>query len=676
MYFAIKEHIDMHFRSRSLSDPLLPFASLLFAVALGTTSRAQVFTTAFQETFTHGTTTNNPASGSVSATAGWVAGNDVVVNGSRWYAYTTGQHGVRIVSGRLQITGQRGSSTAHAQGMAYVICGGPGSSFDNAVYNPVLKNNPGIVRWSFNIQRGPAGNGGFSCSGTANQNNVTAGAAYVLATNAPAGMMGSTSTCSPTATAVGYAVTVGNGQPTRLVRFDQGLHNSDHTVIATAPNIAVANVRSVRVTYDPSNDQWTLSTRSDQSGSSTNPYPDPLNGTGFSTPAVGIDGVHVNTALNYQGAYNQAGCIGVCDYVGAGSSSSTNPIPHGYFSNFDNITVEVEQCTPLPTPGPIAGSLTVCQGGDGAYSIDAVPGATGYTWTYSGVGAVLQPSGTSVEVSFTTGASSGTLAVSAEGGCPSEPSEIDIQVDPLPTSVAPITGEATVCEGATVAYSTSGGGGDAWYVWTLPNGWSGTSDAGSITATAGASGGTITVVPNNACGAGPAADIAVSVSPAPEVTLAAFDPVCVYHDAFTLGGGSPAGGEYTVNGTSATTFDPGAGAGTYTVVYTYTDANGCTASDSAAITVDACTGLAELTPPQVAVFPNPVSDVLTVRADRPIREARLLDAMGRVVLEASLRAEPSTTVQLHPGHLPAGMHMLEVIAVDGGRIHLPVIKDR
>ncbi len=644
-------------------------------MAFGATSQAQVFTTVFQENFTHGTTTNNPSSGSVSATSGWVAGNDVVINNSRWRSYTSGQHGARIVVGRLQITGQRASNTAHAQGMAYVICGGTGSSFDNTLYNPVLKNNTGLVRWSFNIQRGPANNGGFGCSSTINQNNVTAGGAYILATNNPAGMMGNTSTCDPSATAIGYAVTVGNGQPTRLVRFDQGLHNSNHTVIASGPNISVTNVRSVRVTYDPANDQWTLSTRSDQSGTATSAYPDPLGGTGFSAPAAGVDGVHTTTTLNYQGAYNQAGCIGVCDYVGAGESSSTNPTPHGYFSNFDNITVAVEECTPLPAPGPIAGTITVCQGENGTYSIDPITGATSYAWAYSGTGVSIQPSGASATLTFTAAATSGTLSVNVLGGCTTQPSQVNITVGPLPSAPGTITGDVTLCEGTSAVYSVTDVAGN-WYEWTLPAGWNGTSDSNSISVTAGTAGGPVTVTPVNACGSGPSGQIKVTVAPTPVVTLAAFDQVCVYHASFALSGGSPAGGTYVVQGTPTVSFDPSTGIGTYTVTYTYTDVNGCSGSASNDIMVDACTGVEELETLQVAIFPNPATDMLIIRADRAIREARLFDASGRLVLETSLAAGPLTVVQLDLSTAAEGVHILEVVTTDGHRTRVPVIKDR
>jgi hypothetical protein len=50
------------------------------------------------------------------------------------------------------------------------------------------------------------------------------------------------------------------------------------------------------------------------------------------------------------------------------------------------------------------------------------------------------------------------------------------------------------------------------YTWTLPGGWTGTSTTNSITATAGSNGGAVTVAASNACGASPAASLAVAVT--------------------------------------------------------------------------------------------------------------------------------------------------------------------
>ncbi|MCC6252597.1 MAG: T9SS type A sorting domain-containing protein [Bacteroidia bacterium] len=71
----------------------------------------------------------------------------------------------------------------------------------------------------------------------------------------------------------------------------------------------------------------------------------------------------------------------------------------------------------------------------------------------------------------------------------------------------------------------------------------------------------------------------IAVNSAPSVTLSAFAPVCLNDAPITLSGGSPAGGNYFIDGVAATVFDPAAeGAGNHEIIYSYTDANGCSSS--------------------------------------------------------------------------------------------------
>ena len=65
----------------------------------------------------------------------------------------------------------------------------------------------------------------------------------------------------------------------------------------------------------------------------------------------------------------------------------------------------------------------------------------------------------------------------------------------------------------------------------------------------------------------------------PLVTLTPFSSVCLNDASFILNGGSPIGGNYIVDGVSSIQFNPAnAGPGNHQVVYSYTDANGCSAS--------------------------------------------------------------------------------------------------
>jgi hypothetical protein len=82
----------------------------------------------------------------------------------------------------------------------------------------------------------------------------------------------------------------------------------------------------------------------------------------------------------------------------------------------------------------------------------------------------------------------------------------------------------------------------------------------------------------NGCSNSASTDI--TVNPLPEVSCSPLGPLCVNGDVVELATlVNPPGGTFAGPGVSGTTFDPGAaGVGTYTIVYTYTDGNGCSNS--------------------------------------------------------------------------------------------------
>jgi uncharacterized protein (TIGR02145 family) len=93
---------------------------------------------------------------------------------------------------------------------------------------------------------------------------------------------------------------------------------------------------------------------------------------------------------------------------------------------------------------------------------------------------------------------------------------------------------------------------------------------------------------SNTAGAGTVSGSAtVVVNPLPVVTLNPFPPACLNTPPFPLSGGSPAGGIYIGKGITAGIFDPSkAGPGNDTIIYRYTDLNGCTSTDTAILTVN------------------------------------------------------------------------------------------
>jgi len=69
-----------------------------------------------------------------------------------------------------------------------------------------------------------------------------------------------------------------------------------------------------------------------------------------------------------------------------------------------------------------------------------------------------------------------------------------------PCGINLFTGNTEVCQGSSNTYSVSGATGATSYTWTLPSGWSGTSNISSINTIAGNTSGNVSVTANGACG--------------------------------------------------------------------------------------------------------------------------------------------------------------------------------
>ena len=126
-----------------------------------------------------------------------------------------------------------------------------------------------------------------------------------------------------------------------------------------------------------------------------------------------------------------------------------------------SVTVVVQ---PPTQPGSFTASTTpVCQGQSSvAYGIPAVNGVT-YTWTYSGTGATLNATGSSVLLSFAANATSGTLSVVAAnsaGNSPARTLSITVNTAPgMPTATAALT----VASGSVASLTATGCSTYSWY---------------------------------------------------------------------------------------------------------------------------------------------------------------------------------------------------------------------
>jgi hypothetical protein len=107
----------------------------------------------------------------------------------------------------------------------------------------------------------------------------------------------------------------------------------------------------------------------------------------------------------------------------------------------------------------------------------------------------------------------------------------------------------------------------------------------------------------------------VNVNANPVVTATASSLTPCVDDANVILTGTPAGGTFTGSSVTGSQFDPSIGAGNYSIVYNYTDVNGCSGSDSIAINVNACVGVNEnFAGSGMNVYPNPNSGLFTFAA--------------------------------------------------------------
>lgn len=168
------------------------------------------------------------------------------------------------------------------------------------------------------------------------------------------------------------------------------------------------------------------------------------------------------------------------------------------------------------TPGAISGPLSPCAGSLQTYSVNAVNGATSYTWSL--------PNGwtgtsTTNSISTTVGSAGGTISVTANNNCGASAAQTaQLTVTTVPAQPGTISGNAILCAGNTQAFSVAPVNGATSYNWTLQNSWTGSSNTNSIDVTVDDNSGQVEVVAVNGCGNSAPRTLAVSSDSAPSST--------------------------------------------------------------------------------------------------------------------------------------------------------------
>ncbi|MES2679896.1 MAG: T9SS type A sorting domain-containing protein [Bacteroidota bacterium] len=344
---------------------------------------------------------------------------------------------------------------------------------------------------------------------------------------------------------------------------------------------------------------------------------------------------------------------------GAFASSAADPVLSATVSSSYSVTVNngcgADATASLITVNPLplisVNASTICPGGTATL---VAGGAQAYNWSNATSGNIAELSPT-VTTTYTVS------GFSAQG-CASDALTTVTVVDTLVVSVS----STVLCLGDSVALSASGA---TSYTWA--NG----SNASGITVNPGISTSYSVTGFASGCPAPALAIATVIVNQPPLVSVyLPIQTICIDDDALVLSG-HPTGGIYSGNGLNGNIFDPSlTGKGNFMLVYSFTDNNSCSASDSAVVTVDLCSGLEDLSGAGFAnIYPNPAKDFIYVdlKLFEETNSAKVYDGFGREVLSVAIVARPFA---IDVSAISAGLYFA-VISHQATRVSLKFFKE-
>ncbi|OFX35575.1 MAG: hypothetical protein A2X08_12795 [Bacteroidetes bacterium GWA2_32_17] len=311
--------------------------------------------------------------------------------------------------------------------------------------------------------------------------------------------------------------------------------------------------------------------------------------------------------------------------------------------------------------GTISGTTTICQNQNSeTYTVPVIANATTYIWTLP-AGATGTSMTNSITINYGTSASSGNITVKGTNGCgDGGSSTLVITVNPAYA----FTENHSICDGET--YSWHGQSlttADTFY--TNLQTQEGCDSTYTLTLTVNP---VYTYIETHAicngdvylwhgqsliiadlyydsfqtqAGCDSIYTLNLLVNSIPNVSFSGLDSMyCIYSSSVSLTG-NPPGGIFSGTGIIENTFDPNtAGAGTYDIVYSYTDGNSCNNSDTAVVIVDLCLGIKVPEKAKgISIFPNPFSEQTTIEFSNPANSQYLLtvsDITGKEIIKQNI----------------------------------------
>ncbi|MDF3028749.1 MAG: hypothetical protein K0S23_3056 [Fluviicola sp.] len=262
---------------------------------------------------------------------------------------------------------------------------------------------------------------------------------------------------------------------------------------------------------------------------------------------------------------------GSITYPAAGTFPISLAVTNACGTTTANTSVVIRPIPPVLNPQV---NSPVCAGSTANFTSDASPSTT-YSWSGPN-------SFTSNQQNFNltnvTAAQAGTYTLfGTMAGCTGPSSSVTLVVNPIPViTVTPPN--ATICNGQSVSLTASGA---STYTWSPATGLSATNTA-TVTANPTATQ-TYTITGSDGACSGSTTAV-ITVNPLPVVNAGPNVTLCNQAIPFTLSP-SPTGGSWTgMHVTPGGIFTPN-GTGTFPLVYSFTNGNGCTNTDTLIVTV-------------------------------------------------------------------------------------------
>lgn len=528
------------------------------------------------------------------------AGGDVIYNGSgstnttNYYWYQTDDPVTTVIDDNFTAGG---TFNFAAPGNYRIYLFADGSCMTDAIYLPIIVNNPPSFSTSANGTSCGQNNGSIDVTGVTGGDGVN----YEYSLDGVNYQAGATFNNLPSGTYDVYVRTPGDNCETMVSGVNVAASTPLSTTISNGQSICLGGSATITATGGNSYTWYDGGTIIQGPSATASLTVSPTTQTQYTVEiSDGVCTSQENSTISVdplddasfdffdfcQGSANAAQNIAT-----PGGTFSFNPAPGdgatinpttGEISNETLNTYTIEYSVADNCPNTSTEDVTVslnddpqfttgdfCAGDVNAVSGIATPGGT---FTYDGADASSINASTGVISNGVSGTTYNITYTTPAGACQSVSSPVSVTVNALPSVSAGADQE--VCEGDQVTLSGSGA---STYVWdnSVSNNVPFTPGVGTVTYT-------VTGTDANGCQNTDQTDVTVNAAP---TINAGTDQIVCSGDQVTLSGSGGVSYTWDNGVTDGVAFTPSAGTTTYTV--TGTDANGCTNTDMVNVTSNA-----------------------------------------------------------------------------------------